>query len=81
MEMTVRDHSKPCEHPDPDGAYWVGTRVAETFLCKWSECPGGREIKLERVEPPLYTDTEIVWYEHSEPNDAIVWVEVTDEMV
>ena len=44
--------------------------------CEW--CPGGREIKLRRVEPPLYTDTEIVWFEHSEPNDAIVWVEVTD---
>ena len=75
MEMRLRDHSKPCEHPDPDGAYWVGTRVAETFLCKWSECPGGREITLRRFDIAKSRDMHLLMRESE------AWVEVIDEMV
>ena len=70
MEMRLRDHSKPCGHPYPDGAYWVGTRVAETFLCKWSECPGGREIKLRQVN----RDDSVALF-----GKVYVYVEVTNE--
>ena len=59
-DLTVRDHSQPCEHPlDPEGMY-DGAFVCEVGGVEWwdcGQCPGGKEIKL----PTYLLDPDWLW--------------------
>ena len=59
----------PCEHGRLYSHY-----IRPVGPGKHPKCAGGTNVTLKQVEPPLYTDTETVWYEHCEQNDVSVWV-------
>jgi hypothetical protein len=50
-ERVLRDPSQPCEHFTEAGG-WVGAYQFETgtWTCDAEDCPGGREVRLRRVD-------------------------------
>lgn len=56
-QITLRDHSEPCEHPEgwsplawlPTGAYLVEEQGLDFWMCGRLDCPGGREVTLQRT--------------------------------
>jgi len=71
--ITLRDHSKPCEHEDNrfgDGAELLFD--IDEYVCKRSDCPGGKEIILRLEEVDLAPDAHYPKWRH-------VWVEVDNE--
>jgi len=52
-ELRLRDHTRPCEH----GSLWA--HFLETRKGRWwkePECPGGREIVLERAGEGIWRE-------------------------
>ena len=77
MTLVVWDHLYPCEHP-ANTETRLGRGVYPDTQLWWCEivgCPGGRKIKLRRVNdlPEYqYDDGDLLWEIRTGPDDRVL---------
>ena len=75
--MTVRDHTQPCEHED--NRFGEGAELLfdiDEWVCKRSDCSGGREIVLRHAHSMTDSWGLVVagYFDNLEDGDEIWYV-------